>query len=208
MPDKHYSILCLGDSYTIGEAVDETERFPEQTVKMLAQQGIHFNKPRIIAKTGWTTDELADAIEQTGLKEKFDFVTLLIGVNNEYRGRDLDNYRKEFKALLHTALNYAGNNKNHVVVISIPDWGATPFAAQDPKKRSPQQIAEEIDAFNAVAKQEADKAGVHYIDITPHSRFASNDASLVAQDGLHPSGKMYTYWALQLSKLLAGLTDK
>ena len=194
---KKYTMLCLGDSYTIGEAVDVIDRFPMQAVDLLKKEKCQFVEPVIIAKTGWTTDELASAVAEKNLKGTFDFVTLLIGVNNQYRSRDAENYRKEFAELLSTAINFANGNRNQVVVISIPDWGVTPFGNNDP--RGEKKIGEEIDFFNAINKAEAQKAKVHYIDITPHSRLAKTDAALIANDGLHPSGKMYGHWAQKLS---------
>ncbi len=204
MNTKQYTLLCLGDSYTIGESVEEKERFPEQAVAMLQAKGISFAKPEIIAKTGWTTDELAGAIKERNLTGTYDFVTLLIGVNNQYRGRDLQNYRAEFADLLQTALQYAGGDTSRVVVISIPDWGVTPFVTQDAKQRSAGTIAHEIDAFNAVNHGEANKAHVHYLEITYHSRLAATDTTLIASDGLHPSGKMYATWAFKLAEYMAG----
>jgi lysophospholipase L1-like esterase len=200
IPEKTYHMLCLGDSYTIGESVTEQERFPMQTVELLKKDGINFDKPTIIAKTGWTTDELAAAIKGVNYKAHSDneFVTLLIGVNNQYRDRDAEQYRKEFIELLHTALQYASNKSNHVFVISIPDWGATPFAVND--RRSREEIGKAIDLFNSINKEEALKAHVNYIDITPISRQLKEHPDFVAGDGLHPSGKMYREWA----KLLAG----
>lgn len=200
MSNKKYTMLCLGDSYTIGEAVEEQERFPMQAVELLKQQNILFEKPVIIAQTGWTTDELSTAIEEQKPQGTFDFVTLLIGVNNQYRQRDLDNYRSEFTALLHTAIQYAGGNRQRVLVLSIPDWGVTPFVAQDTKHRTRQQIAQEIDAFNAVNREVAAQQQVHYIDITPHSRTALTQRELIANDGLHPSGLMYKEWATKVAE--------
>lgn len=197
---KKYTMLCLGDSYTIGEAVDEKDRFPMQAVELLKQRNIPFATPNLIAKTGWTTDELTIAIKEHNLSGTYDYVTLLIGVNNQYRGRDLDNYRQEFTALLHTAINYAGGNKKHVFIISIPDWGVTPFGHAD--KRGEEQISKEIDQYNTVNKQVAHSEGITYIDITPHSRLAKTDAELIATDGLHPSGKMYAYWAEKLTEAI------
>lgn len=197
---KKYTMLCLGDSYTIGEAVDEKDRFPMQAVELLKQRNIPFATPALIAKTGWTTDELAIAIKDHNLTGTYDYVTLLIGVNNQYRGRDLDNYRQEFTALLHTAINYAGGNKKHVFIISIPDWGVTPFGHAD--KRGEEQISKEIDQYNTVNKQVAHSEGITYIDITPHSRLAKTDAELIATDGLHPSDKMYAYWAEKLTEAI------
>ena len=199
-----YSMLCLGDSYTIGEAVTEDARFPNQAIKMLGEKGIQFENPKIIAKTGWTTDELADAIVQEKLGgNKYDVVTLLIGVNNQYRSRDKENYKQEFTALLHTAIGYAEKGKSHVFVVSIPDWGVTPFAEKD--SRSAAELAKQIDAFNAINKEVAAANGVHYIEITKESRKAAKDAGLVAEDGLHPSAKMYQHWAALLAKGIEGI---
>jgi lysophospholipase L1-like esterase len=151
--------------------------------------------PRIIARTGWTTDELEEGIvaanNETALQPSYDFVTLLIGVNNQYRGRTVENYRTEFEELLKKAIGYAGNRRERVVVLSIPDWGVTPFA----EGRDRGQIAREIDLYNTVNKEIATKYRVHYIDITPWTREAANDPGLLAADGLHPSGKEYLRWA-------------
>ena len=201
------SYLALGDSYTIGEAVAQQESFPFQLQKLLMEKGVAVATPRIIATTGWTTDELQLAIKQANLAERFDFVTLLIGVNNQYRGYPIDTYKKEFAALLQTAINFANGKKDHVFVISIPDWGATPFAKNSNK--SAQLIASEIDNFNTINREVTIGAGLSYTDITPASRNATSDLMLIAKDGLHPSGKMYTEWARNLSpKVLASLTLK
>ncbi len=180
--------LALGDSYTIGESVAEDERFPVQLVKRLKADSIDIGDPVIIAKTGWTTDELSAAIKEKNVKDTFDIVTLLIGVNNQYRGRSAEEYRGELKKLIETALNYAGGKKEHVFIISIPDWGVTPFA----EGRERRKIAEEIDEYNKVKKDEADSYGIRFYDITEISR--SNDPALIAADGLHPSAKMYKMW--------------
>ncbi len=180
--------LALGDSYTIGESVAEDERFPVQLVKRLKADSIDISAPVIIAKTGWTTDELSAAIKEKNVKDTFDIVTLLIGVNNQYRGRSAEEYRGELKKLIETALNYAGGKKEHVFIISIPDWGVTPFAEGREKK----QIAEEIDEYNKVKKDEADSYGIRFYDIIEISRI--NDPALIAADGLHPSAKMYKMW--------------
>lgn len=185
-PEKHkYNYLALGDSYTIGESVEDNERFPVHLANSLISDSIDIASPVIIAKTGWTTDELLAAIKEKNVKDTFSIVTLLIGVNNQYRGRSAEEYREELKQLIDIALNYAGGNKEHVFVLSIPDWGVTPFAEGKDRKK----IAEEIDVYNKVKKEECDKAGIKYYDITEISRI--NDASLIAADGLHPSGKMY-----------------
>lgn len=200
---KTYTLLSLGDSYTIGESVTEKERFPNQVVDLLSKEKIHFTTPTIVAKTGWTTDELADAIQHSKLDKEYDFVTLLIGVNNQYRERNLNNYEKEFSALLQTAITFAGSKKEHVIVVSIPDWGVTPFVINDAKKRSGVQISKEVAVFNEVNKRIAEKEKVHYIDIYPASQDAKNDASLLAEDGLHPSGKMYADWAKKVAQKIA-----
>ena len=200
MAEKKYTMLCLGDSYTIGESVSEVERFPNQTIALLDSHKVRFDKPMIIAKTGWTTDELIHAIAEAKLTGTYDCVTLLIGVNNQYRGYDKEVYRKEFRALLNTALKYAGGVSKKVFVVSIPDWGATPFGAADAKGRSPQQIGWQIDEYNVINKEESLRMKVHYTDINPISKKASQDHTLIANDNLHPSGKMYGEWATLLAK--------
>lgn len=188
-PTKHkYTYLAMGDSYTIGEMVNEKERFPVQLSTRLNSDSIDISEPLIIAKTGWTTDELLAAIKEKNVKDTFSIVTLLIGVNNQYRGRDTENYRSELRQLLDIAVNYAGGKKEHVFVLSIPDWGVTPFA--EGKDRS--KIAAEIDEYNRVKKEECEKLGVKFYDITGISR--TIDPALIASDGLHPSGKMYKMW--------------
>lgn len=196
MAQKTFSYLALGDSYTIGESLQLKDNFPYQTVDLLNQKGMQMSEPVIVAKTGWTTDELMAAIEKRQLKGEFNFVSLLIGVNNQYRGRDIDTYQKEFEQLLQQAIGFAGGNRNHVFVLSIPDWGATPFAAG----RDRVKITKEIDQFNAVNKKISEQYKVNYIEITTGTRDASKDGSLVAEDKLHPSKKEYTRWAEQLSK--------
>lgn len=183
--ERHTRYLALGDSYTIGESVAVEERYPVQLARELKM-----SEPEIIAKTGWTTDELNAAIDKADPHGPYDLVTLLIGVNNQYRGRGADQYRTEFAALLQRAIGFAGGKKRNVVVVSIPDWGVTPFA----KDRDQAKIAREIDQFNAINREETLRAGARYVDITPFSRTAANDPSLVAGDGLHPSGKMYSEW--------------
>lgn len=190
--------LALGDSYTIGEAVLQAESFPYQLQAALSAKGIAVAEPLVIAKTGWTTDELKAAIEERNVQETFELVTLLIGVNNQYRGYPIDTYKQEFAELFQTAIRYAGGDCSKVRVISIPDWGVTPFAANE--GRNAQQVAQEIDAYNALNRKIAEAAGVAYVDITPHSRTAAKDPELLAADALHPSGKMYAEWVAQLVK--------
>ena len=188
MPDIRY--LALGDSYTIGESVPENERWPDQLAGLLQANDIS-TEVTIIARTGWTTHELWEGIQTREINSAYDLVSLLIGVNNQYRGLDIDEYRQEFVFLLNKAIEYAGGDANQVFVLSIPDWGATPSASG----RNAEQIGKEIDMFNKVNGDESEKAGVHYVNVTPVSREAVTDQSLIATDGLHPSGKMYTKWA-------------
>lgn len=188
--DSTFYYLALGDSYTIGESVEENERFPVQLVEKLKDKGFEMQSAKIVARTGWTTDELAAAIDNENLKESYNLVTLLIGVNNQYRGRSADEYRGEFKELLQTAIDFANNKSQYVIVISIPDYGVTPFG----QSRNPEQIAKEIDEYNAINSQETLQANARYVEITAISREALNDEMLVASDGLHPSGEMYRRW--------------
>ncbi len=182
--------LALGDSYTIGESVPESDRWPNQLAAMLSNNGKQI-EVTIVARTGWTTSELWQGIQAVGPQGSFDMVSLLIGVNNQYRGYDINEYREEFRFLLGKAVGYAGGDVDRVIVLSIPDWGVTPFA----EGRDRGEIAAQIDAFNEVNLDESQKAGVHYVDVTPVSRVAVNDPGLIAGDGLHPSGKMYAEWA-------------
>ncbi len=190
-----YTYLALGDSYTIGESVPLFESFPYQAVRNLRAAGYGFHAPEIIAKTGWTTDELQRGIDEAHLLPGYDFVSLLIGVNNQYRGRSADDYAQQFAILLQQAIVFAGGQRMHVFVLSIPDWGVTPFA----EGRDRAQIAKEIDAFNEVAMRLSQQHGVHFLNITEGTREAAVDKSLLAADQLHPSGKEYTRWANQLA---------
>lgn len=186
-----HTYLALGDSYTIGESVAEEDRFPIQLVRRLNEAGYSISNPKIIAKTGWTTDELMAAIVQEYIEDQtFDMVSLLIGVNNQYRGRDVEVYRREFTELVSRAVKFARNNVKNVFVVSIPDWGMTPFGKKSPK----QNISQNINLFNKVNKEVCIKMGILYIDITPDSRLADKDPDLIANDGLHPSAKMYANW--------------
>lgn len=191
----NYTYLALGDSYTIGEQVPIYDSFPYQTVQLLRKAGENFYAAEIIAKTGWTTDELDAGINNTTSLNSYDIVSLLIGVNNQYRGRNVKEYESEFTHLLQRAIQFAGNNTNRVFVLSIPDWGVTPFA----EGRDRQQIAKEIDEYNAVNKRISEQYKVQYIDITPGTREAASDETLLAGDKLHPSGKDYARWAKKLS---------
>ena len=196
-----HTLLCLGDSYTVGEGVLPAENFPNQWVNLLRQDGYAFDDPEILAKTGWTTDELQTAIDKHSFKNAYDFVTLLIGVNNQYRGQSLEDYKRGFESLLKQAIQLANGNADHVIVLSIPDWGVTPFAEGSDRK----QIAVEIDNFNLANKAIAQKYNVGYIDITPSTRQAGINPGLVARDGLHPSAKEYAKWSERLSLLIKSI---
>jgi lysophospholipase L1-like esterase len=192
MPVAAGSYLALGDSYTIGEAVAAEARWPVLLAEQLRAEGIVLEGPEIIARTGWTTDELSAAIDAAAPAGERALVTLLIGVNNQYRGRSAEQYRGEFAALLSRAIGFAHGVAGRVVVVSIPDWGATPFAAASGRDR--RRIASEIDAFNAVARAECERRSVAFVDITPISRAPDPEAKLIAGDGLHPSAAQYRLW--------------
>ncbi|MCC7438364.1 MAG: SGNH/GDSL hydrolase family protein [Armatimonadetes bacterium] len=196
--------LALGDSYTIGESVAAAERWPMQLAALLRKQEIPMSDPQIIARTGWTTDELNAAIDAANPQGPFRMVTLLIGVNNQYRGRAADEYRGEFVGLLKRAIRFAGGDQSRVIVVSIPDWGVTPFA----EGRDRARIAQEIDLFNQIAQEETEAAGAHFVDITPESRKAATDPTLTAPDNLHPSGTMYTAWTELILPVTVGICSR
>ena len=191
------AFLALGDSYTIGEGVAPSGRWPVQLAAALRGEGIDIGEPRIIATTGWTTDELDAGIDaaqvQAPIGHDHALVSLLIGVNNQYRGRPVDEFHSRFAALLARAIAFAGNEPRRVLVLAIPDWGMTPFAIA--QSRNPAQVAAQIDAFNAVCRAEALRAGAHWIDIAPVSRERGGEPEMLAEDGLHPSAAMYALWA-------------
>jgi lysophospholipase L1-like esterase len=182
--------LALGDSYTIGESVDPAQRYPVQIADSLKKRGYLMEDPRIIAVTGWTTSDLKAGIKASDPQGPYDLVSLLIGVNNQYRGQDINIYRKEFGELIDQSIYFAGNDTGRVIVLSIPDWGVTPFASG----RDREKIAREIDEYNAINKEITLSKGIVWIDVTGISRLAEKDAALIAGDGLHPSGMMYTEW--------------
>jgi lysophospholipase L1-like esterase len=187
--------LALGDSYTIGESVEPDGRWPMQLVAALRADGVAIDDPRIIATTGWTTDELSAAIDTAAapLGDDYGLVTLLIGVNNQYRGRPVDEYAHEFAVLLERAIGFAGRRADRVVVLAIPDWGVTPFAARS--GRDTAAIARELDAYNAAAAKICAQRGVAFVDIAPVSRERGAEPAMLADDGLHPSAAMYSEWA-------------
>ncbi|MEO8809662.1 MAG: SGNH/GDSL hydrolase family protein [Rhodanobacter sp.] len=186
-PPLHY--LALGDSYTIGEAVAARSRWPVVLVERLRRAGVVIDDPRIVAVTGWTTDELAHGMDEASLAADYDLVTLQIGVNNQYRGRSAEEYRGQFAGLLARAIASAGGRPARVVVVSIPDWGVTRFARD--QGRDPAVIAAALDAFNTLAREQCERAGAHFVDVTAISR---RHPELVAEDGLHPSAAQYASW--------------
>jgi lysophospholipase L1-like esterase len=184
--------LALGDSYTIGEGVAEDSRWPVQLVRALRSEGVALDDPDIIATTGWTTDELATAIDAAQPTDDYDLVSLLIGVNNQYRGRSVDEYRHEFSALLERAIGFAGGRSDRVLVLGIPDWGVTRFGHASGRDLA--VIADELDAYNDAARDICALRGVAFVDITPVSRDRGAAPDMLADDGLHPSAAMYARW--------------
>jgi lysophospholipase L1-like esterase len=196
--------LALGDSYTIGEAVPESGRWPEQLAERLRRDGFALGSPRIIATTGWTTDELSAAMDAAEPLGEWDLVSLLIGVNNQYRGREVEEFRREFRALLARAIRLARGHARSVLVLSIPDWGVTPFGAASGRDRA--QIAQQLDRYNAVVRDEAQRAGARFVDIAPVSR--ARGAQLVAHDGLHPSAELYAEWTALALPVARGMLQE
>ena len=184
--------LALGDSYTIGEGVADAGRWPVQLVQALRGDGLAITDPRIIAQTGWTTDELDAAIDTARLLPGYDMASLLIGVNNQYRGRGVEEYREQFTALLERTTGFVQGRHDRALVLSIPDWGVTAFGQQDARGQT--QIAAEIDAFNAAAQEICRQRGVAFVDIAAISRTLGEQAAMLAADGLHPSALMYAEW--------------
>lgn len=189
---KHtHTYLALGDSYTIGESLPLYDSFPYQLIQLLRSKGLHINSAEIVAKTGWTTSELAGKLLHTKFSATYDFVTLLIGVNNQYRKLPLEDYKTDFEFLLRKAIHFSGEKPSHVLVLSIPDWGKTPYAIH----KNPDKISTEIKQFNDVNKKLADQYKVQYIDINARALTSTIDASLLAEDGLHYSAIEYARWA-------------
>jgi lysophospholipase L1-like esterase len=200
--------LALGDSYTIGEAVAAEARWPRQLVELLRAEGLAVAEPQIVARTGWTTDELSAALDALQRGEQveqapseyavapappYQLVSLLIGVNNQYRGRPLDNFRDELNALIARAITYAGGDPARVLLLTIPDWGVTPFARE--QGRDAGEIADQIDAHNAIVRAACSRTGVTCVDITAGTREAAHNPALLAADGLHPAALDYARWA-------------
>ena len=195
LPNKNVSFLALGDSYTIGESVSEQERWPNQLADSLRAHGMKISRPTLVATTGWRTDDLKNAIAKASLKNEYGLVSLLIGVNNQYQGKPLAQYAVEFEDLLRTAIALAQGKKENVFVVSIPDYGFTPFG-----KEKQTTITAAIDQFNATNRQIAERLGITYFFITDITRRALTQPDLMAADGLHPSGKMYSLWVERMVK--------
>ena len=198
-----HSLLCLGDSYTIGELVPLHENFPYQTVQMLRKAGLYFHAPEIIAKTGWTTFELAEHLLHTQLEKEYDFVTLLIGVNNQYRELSIDDFKNDFDFLLKKAIHLADEKSERVIVLSIPDWGVSPFS----DGRNKEQISDEIDAFNLICESAAINHQCHFINITDTQRADGTKDEFLVVDKLHPSGKEYAKWANEVSEKIKSIIN-
>jgi len=205
-PDYHGKLrfLAIGDSYTIGESVDVPDRYPNQLATQLRQGGIDLSDPVIIARTGWTTGDLLDAVDSLHPENDFDLVALLIGVNNQFQGRSENEYREQFQTLLARSVLFARGNPARVLVISIPDWGATPFG----KNNEPSRIAERIDSFNKINREETERSGAAYVDVTRISRQAATQAALTADDGLHPSGAQYRLWTDAMKPIVTEMLRK
>jgi len=199
-----YTYLALGDSYTIGEGVSLHKSFPYQAVDLLRKEGYNFSAPEIIAKTGWTTDELEAAVNNHQLLSKYDFITLLIGVNNQYRGRDIMEYKEQFEHLLKKSIALANEKAEHVIVLSIPDYGSTPFG----QKMDAMKIAKEVDEYNTLNKAISIQYKVHYVEITESTRKTKGAPGSVVADGLHPSEKEYAKWAKKICTIVKKNTKK
>ena len=196
MVSRTYTLLALGDSYTIGEGVALYESFPYQAIQLLRKAGHNFNAPEIIARTGWTTDDLKKGIRNTMFQTSYHFVSLMIGVNDQYTNKNIQEYAANFELILKQSIVFAANNPSHVFVLSIPNWSDTPFAAG----RDQVQIASDIHAFNAINERISRLYKVRYLSITERNKEVPVDLTFLAPDLLHPSKKEYTRWANQLSE--------
>lgn len=195
MASKTYTLLSLGDSYTIGEGLALYESFPYQAVQLMRKAGYPFNAPEIIAKTGWTTDDLKKGIRNTMFQASYDFVTLLIGVNDQYQDKSVFEYATNFELVLKQAIGFAANNPSNVLVLSIPDWGQTPFAEGGDRA----QISTEINKWNVMIEKLSKQYQVHYVAVTDETKAFSMNPAYLAADRLHPSKKEYARWAALLA---------
>lgn len=182
--------LALGDSYIIGEGVPQEGRWPDQLVARLRSEDVEVAEPEIVAMTGWTAAELLDGIAVARPQAPFDLVSLCIGVNDQYRGADVDAFLPAFRAALGHALAFASGDALRVLVLSIPDWSVTPFA----EGRNRERIASELQEYNVAMLLEVMRWGPHIVNVTGISRLAESQPDLLAEDGLHPSAKQYAMW--------------
>lgn len=194
---KDISYLALGDSYTIGTSIDTANSWPMQLTDSLKAEGIGFNETQIIATNGWTTQDLLDGINDQKPASDFDMVSLLIGVNNQYQGMDINIYITQFRELLEQAIGFANGDTSKVFVVSIPNYGVTPFG----QSRDPEKIRTELIEYNDIAKDISSEYDIPFINITPISELAAEDLSLLASDQLHPSAKMYSMWITEILKV-------
>lgn len=191
--NESYSFLALGDSYTVGEGVSYEESWPSQFVDYALDRGIDFKNPELIAQTGWKTYDLLDAIKSSNLSVKYDFISLLIGVNNQFNSRPLSEFEDDLNEIL-TEINYLKKGNSKVIVISIPDWGYSPYGSSYDRER----ISDEIDQFNNILKKISEQNNLNFVDVTQISRSAINQPNLIAEDNLHPSGLMYLEWVKKI----------
>ena len=188
-----FSFLALGDSYTIGEGVEESKRWPNQFIEIAYEKGLYFEKPKIIAQTGWKTYDLLNAINETNFTKKYDYVSLLIGVNNQFNSRSIYEFEEDLDKIM-DKIDIIRKNNGSTIIISIPDWGYTPFA----ESYNRDTISYEINLFNKSLKNFADKNDIKYVDVTEISRKTLNEDDLLASDNLHPNGLMYFEWAKKI----------
>ena len=188
-----YSFIALGDSYTIGEGVNEDERWPNQFVDVAYENGVDFDQPMIIAETGWKTYDLLNAINQTNFSKKYDYISLLIGVNNQFNSRPIDEFEEDLNKLM-GEMKRIKKNDGSIIIISIPDWGYTPFGESSDMS----DISEQINLFNSSLRKFASTNGLKYVDVTEISRRGINEPDLITNDNLHPSGTMYLEWAKKI----------
>ena len=188
-----FTLLALGDSYTIGEGVNVDQRWPNQFIQVAYENGVDFSSSRIIAETGWKSYDLINAIESSNFEKKYDYVSLLIGVNNQFNSKPINEFKNDLDKLL-VKINSLKKKNGSVLIISIPDWGSSPFGEGFDRG----EISSEINTFNNSLKSFANTNGLKYVDVTEISRRAINEPNLITADNLHPSGIMYLEWAKKI----------
>lgn len=191
-----FSFLALGDSYTIGEGVEESKRWPNQFIEIAYEKGLYFEKPKIIAKTGWKTYDLLNAINETNFTKKYDYVSLLIGVNNQFNSRPIDEFEQDLNDLMEE-MKKIKKNDGSIIIISIPDWGYSPFGESSDMI----DISSQIDLFNSSLRKFASTNNLKFVDVTEISRRGIDEPNLIAGDSLHPSGIMYLEWAKKIYEI-------